>query len=261
MRHRRRRPGRHDAGLSARPRRHRRAWCWRSTPISCAISAATPSIPRRSRSCTSSAFSTSSSSARIRSCASSPAQIGDERVIIADFSHLPTHCRFIALMPQWDFLDFLAEQARRYPSFHLRMQARVTDLIMEHGRVLGLRAETPEGPLEVRADLVVGADGRHSDVRDARRAEGRGFRRADGRALVPPLQAPERRRADARPHPGRRGVRHARPRRLLAMRLCHPERRLRRAAQQGARRVPRGHRRRSIPTSPTACRRSPPGTT
>ena len=92
-------------------------------------------------------------------------QIGDERVALADFSHLPTHCRFIALMPQWDFLDFLAEQARRYPSFHLKMRARVTDLIMEDGRVLGLQAETPEGPLEVRADLVVGADGRHSDVR------------------------------------------------------------------------------------------------
>jgi 2-polyprenyl-6-methoxyphenol hydroxylase-like FAD-dependent oxidoreductase len=92
-------------------------------------------------------------------------QIGDEHIIIADFSHLPTHCHFIALMPQWDFLDFLAEHARRYPSFHLRMQARVTDLIMEQGRVLGLHAETPEGPLEVKADLVVGADGRHSDVR------------------------------------------------------------------------------------------------
>jgi 2-polyprenyl-6-methoxyphenol hydroxylase-like FAD-dependent oxidoreductase len=91
--------------------------------------------------------------------------IGDERIILADFSHLPTHCRFIALMPQWDFLDFLADQARRYPNFHLKLQARVTELIMEQGRILGLRAETPEGPLEVKADLVVGADGRHSDVR------------------------------------------------------------------------------------------------
>jgi 2-polyprenyl-6-methoxyphenol hydroxylase-like FAD-dependent oxidoreductase len=91
--------------------------------------------------------------------------VGDERVVLADFSHLPTHCRFIALMPQWDFLDFLADQARRYPGFHLRMRARATDLITEHGRVLGLHAETPEGPLEIRADLVVGADGRHSDMR------------------------------------------------------------------------------------------------
>jgi 2-polyprenyl-6-methoxyphenol hydroxylase-like FAD-dependent oxidoreductase len=92
--------------------------------------------------------------------------IGDESVVLADFSHLPTHCRFIALMPQWDFLDFLADQARRYPGFHLRMRARATDLITEHGRVLGLHAETPEGPLEIRADLVVGADGRHSDMRE-----------------------------------------------------------------------------------------------
>jgi len=94
------------------------------------------------------------------------ALIGDERIILADFSHLPTRCRFIALMPQWDFLDFLADEARRYPNFHLRMRAQVTDLIMEQGRVLGLYAQTPEGPLEIRADLVVGADGRHSDVRE-----------------------------------------------------------------------------------------------
>ena len=92
-------------------------------------------------------------------------QIGETHIVLADFSHLPTHCRFTALMPQWDFLDFLAHHARRYPGFHLRMQARVTDLIMEQGRVLGLYAETPDGPLEIRADLVVGADGRHSDVR------------------------------------------------------------------------------------------------
>jgi len=92
-------------------------------------------------------------------------QIGDERVTLADFSHLPTHCRFIALMPQWDFLDFLAGKARSFPRFHLKMRARVTDLLMEDGRVLGLQAETPEGPIEIRADLVVGADGRHSDVR------------------------------------------------------------------------------------------------
>ena len=92
--------------------------------------------------------------------------VGDERIVLADFSHLPTRCRFIALMPQWDFLDSLADEARRYPSFHLRMQARVTDLIMDHGRVLGLYAETPEGLLGIGAALVVGADGRHSDVRE-----------------------------------------------------------------------------------------------
>jgi 2-polyprenyl-6-methoxyphenol hydroxylase-like FAD-dependent oxidoreductase len=92
-------------------------------------------------------------------------QIGDSVVPVADFSHLPTQCRFIALMPQWDFLDFVAEQARRYPSFRLEMEAEVDDLVVAGERVAGLRAQTPEGELVVRADLVVGADGRHSTVR------------------------------------------------------------------------------------------------
>jgi 2-polyprenyl-6-methoxyphenol hydroxylase-like FAD-dependent oxidoreductase len=83
-----------------------------------------------------------------------------------DFSHLPTRCKFVALMPQWDFLNFLAAQGKRYPAFHLLMQAEVTGLIEEGGRVAGVTATTPEGPLEVRADLVVGTDGRHSTVRD-----------------------------------------------------------------------------------------------
>ncbi len=93
-------------------------------------------------------------------------QIGTETITVADFTHLPTHCKFLGLMPQWDFLDFIVEQARRYPSFHLKMQAEVTDLIEEGGRVVGVRARNPEGMLEVRADLTVGADGRHSVVRE-----------------------------------------------------------------------------------------------
>jgi 2-polyprenyl-6-methoxyphenol hydroxylase-like FAD-dependent oxidoreductase len=92
-------------------------------------------------------------------------QVGDTEVTVADFSHLPTRCRFIAFMPQWDFLNFLAERARRYPTFHLRMEAQVTELLEEEGRVVGVRAATPGGPLDVRAALVVGADGRHSTVR------------------------------------------------------------------------------------------------
>jgi 2-polyprenyl-6-methoxyphenol hydroxylase-like FAD-dependent oxidoreductase len=94
------------------------------------------------------------------------ALIGDERVVLADLNHLPTHCRFIAFMPQWEFLNFLAGRAKRYPSFALRMQAEITDLIEEGGVVTGVRAKTPDGSLDVRADLVVGADGRHSAVRD-----------------------------------------------------------------------------------------------
>jgi 2-polyprenyl-6-methoxyphenol hydroxylase-like FAD-dependent oxidoreductase len=93
-------------------------------------------------------------------------QVGEEFFELVDFTGLPTHCRFLALMPQWDFLDFVTEQARRYPSFRLITRAEVTDLIEETDKVVGLRAETPEGQLAVRAGLVVGADGRHSAVRE-----------------------------------------------------------------------------------------------
>jgi 2-polyprenyl-6-methoxyphenol hydroxylase-like FAD-dependent oxidoreductase len=84
---------------------------------------------------------------------------------IADLTHLPTRCKFIALMPQWDFLNFLAERGRAYPAFALRMQAEVTDLIDQGDRIGGVRVRTPDGPLDVHADLVVAADGRHSTVR------------------------------------------------------------------------------------------------
>jgi len=93
-------------------------------------------------------------------------QMGDEHLRVIDLTHLPTHCKYIALMPQWDFLNFLAERGKRYKSFDLRMNAEATDLIEEGGRVVGVRAKTPDGELAVWADLVVGADGRHSTVRD-----------------------------------------------------------------------------------------------
>jgi 2-polyprenyl-6-methoxyphenol hydroxylase-like FAD-dependent oxidoreductase len=92
--------------------------------------------------------------------------IGDTRVTIGDFSHLPTRCRFIALMPQWDFLDFLAAAGRRYAGFDLRMEAEATDLIEEGGRITGVRGHSPDGPFELRADLIVAADGRHSVLRE-----------------------------------------------------------------------------------------------
>jgi 2-polyprenyl-6-methoxyphenol hydroxylase-like FAD-dependent oxidoreductase len=94
------------------------------------------------------------------------AQFGDQHLQMIDLTHLPTHCRFIALMPQWDFLNFLAACGKRYRTFDLRMQAEATDLIEEGGRVVGLRAKTADGELSIRADLVVGADGRHSTVRE-----------------------------------------------------------------------------------------------
>ncbi len=91
--------------------------------------------------------------------------VGDTRVTLADFRHLPTRCRFIAFMPQWDFLTFLVGRGRAYAGFRVRMLAEVTGLIEDRGQIVGARATTPEGPLEVRADVVVGADGRHSTVR------------------------------------------------------------------------------------------------
>ena len=94
------------------------------------------------------------------------AQIGAEHVELVDFRHLPTRCKFLVLMPQWNFLNFLAEHGKRYATFDLRMQAEATDLIEENGRIAGLIAETPDGPLTIRADLVVGCDGRHSTVRE-----------------------------------------------------------------------------------------------
>jgi 2-polyprenyl-6-methoxyphenol hydroxylase-like FAD-dependent oxidoreductase len=94
------------------------------------------------------------------------AQVGAAFLEVADFTRLPTRCRFIALMPQWDFLDFLAAEAKRYPAFRLMMRAEATDLLRDKGRVVGVRATTPEGDLSVRADLVVAADGRHSLMRE-----------------------------------------------------------------------------------------------
>lgn len=93
------------------------------------------------------------------------AQIGNQKLEMADFRHLPTRCRFVAFMPQWDFLNFIADHARSYPTFRLLTRSEVTGLVEEGGRIAGVQATTPEGNLEIRADLVIGADGRHSIVR------------------------------------------------------------------------------------------------
>jgi 2-polyprenyl-6-methoxyphenol hydroxylase-like FAD-dependent oxidoreductase len=90
---------------------------------------------------------------------------GQRTVTFADFSHLPTRCRFVAFIPQWDFLDFLAGAARRSPAFDLRMETEATGLLTDAGRVAGVRARDPGGELEVRADLVVACDGRDSVLR------------------------------------------------------------------------------------------------
>jgi 2-polyprenyl-6-methoxyphenol hydroxylase-like FAD-dependent oxidoreductase len=93
-------------------------------------------------------------------------RIGDTLVHIADFSHTPTHCHFIALMPQWDFLDFIAEKAKAYPHFHLIMEGNATGLTEVNGRVTGVIAQTLQSEMTINADLVIGADGRHSVLRD-----------------------------------------------------------------------------------------------
>ena len=98
------------------------------------------------------------------------ARIGGEEIVLGDMAYLRTECRFMAMMPQWEFLDFLAEQGRRYPTFHLRMQTEVVGLIEDQGRIVGIEARAPAGPVEVRADLVVGADGRSSVYSDRGRA-------------------------------------------------------------------------------------------
>jgi 2-polyprenyl-6-methoxyphenol hydroxylase-like FAD-dependent oxidoreductase len=92
-------------------------------------------------------------------------QVGGAMVRIGDFTHLPTHCKFVALMPQWDFLNFLVEHGRGYPGFQVKMRTEATDLIQENGRVSGVVAKIPDGTIEIRAPLTVGADGRHSMVR------------------------------------------------------------------------------------------------
>ena len=90
------------------------------------------------------------------------AVVNGQVVPVADFTKLPTRCKFIAFMPQWDFLNFLSSHAKHFPEFQLHMETEVVDLLMEDSRVIGVRAKTPQGDLEVHADLVIAADGRHS---------------------------------------------------------------------------------------------------
>jgi 2-polyprenyl-6-methoxyphenol hydroxylase-like FAD-dependent oxidoreductase len=93
--------------------------------------------------------------------------IGGQKVVLSDLSRLPTRAKFIALMPQWDFLNFLAAEASRYPQFTLRMGWEATGLLEQNGVTTGVRAETPNGPVEIQADLTVGCDGRHAISRSA----------------------------------------------------------------------------------------------
>ena len=91
------------------------------------------------------------------------ARVANRQITLADMSHLPVKSRFVALMPQWDFLDFLANEAKHYPTFSLRMEAEAVDLIIEDGRIEGVRLKDGE---EIRARLTIAADGRGSILRD-----------------------------------------------------------------------------------------------
>ena len=97
------------------------------------------------------------------------AEIGKETFKVADTSRLPTRAKFMVLMPQWEFLDFLASEAKRYPNFHLTMEAEVVELLSRRRRIVGVRVKTPEGAGDMLARLVIGADGRSSRVRDKAR--------------------------------------------------------------------------------------------
>jgi 2-polyprenyl-6-methoxyphenol hydroxylase-like FAD-dependent oxidoreductase len=99
------------------------------------------------------------------------AHVGDRQFKVADFSHLPTRCKFVAFMPQWEFLDFLATHAKRRATFRLMMECEAIDLIEHKGQITGLRARTPRGEIDIAAKLVVGADGRHSRIRTAAKLE------------------------------------------------------------------------------------------
>ena len=94
------------------------------------------------------------------------AAFGNETLTFADMTRLPTRCKFIALMPQWDFLNFLAREGACHPGFKLMMRAEALAPVVESGRVVGVAATTADGPMEIRARLLVGADGRHSTLRE-----------------------------------------------------------------------------------------------
>jgi 2-polyprenyl-6-methoxyphenol hydroxylase-like FAD-dependent oxidoreductase len=92
-------------------------------------------------------------------------QVGDTPVMIADFTHLPVRERYIAMMPQWDFLNFIASEAAKYPTFTLLMNTEATDVIEQGDKVVGVKVNAPDGSKVIRADLTVAADGRNSVLR------------------------------------------------------------------------------------------------
>src|SRR3990167_1322710 len=94
------------------------------------------------------------------------AQIGEHTLQIADISHLKVHAPFIAIIPQWDFLNFIASEAKQYPNFHLLMHTEATDFIDDDKKIIGVHAKNNAESIDIYADLVVAADGRHSILRE-----------------------------------------------------------------------------------------------
>jgi 2-polyprenyl-6-methoxyphenol hydroxylase-like FAD-dependent oxidoreductase len=141
---------------------------------------------------------------------------------LADFRRLPGPYRYIAFMPQWDFLDFVVGQAQQLPTFALRMHAEGVAVLEEAGRVVGLTYRDQDSVIhQVRARLTVAADGRDSALRRSAGLRPRVFGAPDGRTVVPPVAAFRRPDADLRPAGRRASVGADRPRRLLADRLRH----------------------------------------
>src|SRR5215217_1103570 len=167
--------------------------------------------------------------------------IGEKTFTLIDFRRLPTRCKFMAMMPQWDFLNFIATKAKKYPTFRLEMNAEVTDVLQRGNKIVGVRVATEQGEVEVLADLTVACDGRTSTVRRQAGMSVREFGGDHRRALVP---AAERRRyaaADAGVPQGRSDPHNHRPGRLLAVRLHHSQGRIPGDQGAGARGIPRPH--------------------
>ena len=91
--------------------------------------------------------------------------INGESFVIADFTHLPVHEPYLAFIPQWDFLNFITEEARQYPHFHLRMETEATDIIERNGKIVGIHAKDSGGDFKIEAELTIAADGRHGVLR------------------------------------------------------------------------------------------------
>ena len=166
-------------------------------------------------------------------------KFGEASIRIADLSRLKVKYPFIAFMPQWDFLNFLRESGKRFASLKVMMNAEVTDLMRSGDTVVGVKAKTPEGPLEIRADLTIGCDGRHSIVRERAGLEVEEIGAPMDVLVVSRRQARRRKRKPVRAARARQDDGDVRSRRLLAMRLCHRQGTVRRGEGARPRRLPR----------------------